>query len=196
MGTTSKGRLILLFAFAAILGWMTAVSVESSHPVHARLERKPAAMDPSAVNSIRVEAGREKTVLRPNQVSFAIRNAKDLIRRGRYEDAQDRLDQSCSHGENDACAELEQLVTRRPELGPNRVHLAPDSLDEYKDEVERRCNSRHHRACFQLGSVYKMQGNWVNALNSYKRACEGGLNDACDSFERLTELSAKYNDRE
>jgi hypothetical protein len=101
-----------------------------------------------------------------------------------HEVARALLGQACLDEDADACKALEELDDSGSE-DSNTLSLNADNQEEYKVEAERNCELGQSKACYQLGSVHKMQGDWGRAYAAFDSACEAGLNEGCDALELL-----------
>ncbi len=108
-----------------------------------------------------------------------------LIQEGQLDEARDLLQEACSRQKRGACRKLDELIAANPELALNSIPLTAENQDEYLKQVEQRCDVGHSRACYQLGSVYKMQGDWSAAIQAFDRSCNRGYRDGCDALDRV-----------
>jgi tetratricopeptide (TPR) repeat protein len=100
-----------------------------------------------------------------------------LYKQKRYANARPLFDQACNDGEMKACNYLGYLYAQG--LG------GPHDRKKAQDVYQRACDQETLSSCASLGSLYQDAGDGDNARKYFRKACNGGVAEACDLLRSL-----------
>ena len=111
------------------------------------------------------------------QVAEIEKQAVSLYKQKRYTDARSLFDQACSGGEMKACNYLGYLYAKG--LGGAQV------TKKAREVYQIACYQGTLSSCASLGSLYQDSGDRDDASKYFKKACDGGVTEACDLLRRV-----------